>query len=40
MTTTDAMVRAFHPDENTLKSVSQVRQHKPIEVVEVLLHKD
>jgi hypothetical protein len=37
---TDALVKAFNPDEKTLKTVAELRKQKPIEMVDVLGHKD
>jgi hypothetical protein len=37
---TDALVKAFHPDEKTLKTVAEVRKHTPIDPVEALEIRD
>ena len=33
-------MKAFNPDEKTLKTVAEVRKVKPFEMVDVLGHKD
>lgn len=33
---TDALVQAFSPDEKTMKMIEDLRQHKPVEMVDVL----
>jgi hypothetical protein len=37
---TDALVKAFNPDEKTLKAVAEVRQVKPFEMMESVTSKE
>ena len=37
---TDLLVKAFHPDEKTLKIVADLKNNKPLDIVDVIALKD